>query len=139
MLNIMTTLVASHYSTDDYLFFLLNLGIIAGYLGIVITVLFAGRLIPAISILFSKRSRASMAVFFIVASITRIEFAYEAVTPSYDPQFTVSPYAIYSRLCREPIPNHQLVLHVLQVIFIWAMMFCVAHDLLTRFTIKDEE
>lgn len=139
---LMTTLAAVHYTARDYVFFLLNLGIVAGYLSIAITMLFAGRILPFITVFASKKSRLATAVFFVFASITRVEFAIESVTPGSDGTIYLqnAPTSFYAFLCRVPVTDQALWLHIVQFISVWAMLLLLGHDFITRFkVIRDDE
>lgn len=139
MINIMTMLFLIHYSFDEYLFFLLNLGVVAAYIAIIITNLFAYRMIPALTVFTSRKTRWATALFFLISTITRLEFSYETLNPTYDPSYTSGPYAGYVRICQIPLTNHDLSLHVIQLFAVWAMIIFLAHDLLTRFKIVSDK
>lgn len=138
--TIMTTVVgAAAYTTLDYAFFLLNLGIIAAYMTLVVVMAFPGKIMPVLCYVFSKRSRWSVAAFFFMASLTRAELAWNAVNESQIAQCPNIAVHAHRVVCLVEVSPSIIILHILQVIVVWLMLYFLGRDLFTKFKIVRTE
>jgi len=136
----MMTLVNSvSYTGRDYIFFLLNLAIMAAYMTLVVTMLFPARIMPILSYIFSKRSRLSVAIFFFTATLTRAELAWAAVNHTQSADCPNSLFPTRQVFCFVDISTAAIGLHVLQAVFVWLMLIFLASDLIGKLKIDDGE
>jgi hypothetical protein len=137
--TIMMTLVNTiHYTSMDYVFFLLNLAIIAGYMTAVVTTVFPCKVMPVLYYLFSKRTRWATAGFFLVAALTRAELAWKVVANKDGGQCPDKVFPSSHISCYVDISNLSLGLHVLQAILVWLMLIFLAIDFVRKFTLDEE-
>ena len=135
---IMTSILSYNYSWSDYAFFLLNLGIIAAYLCLAIVFLFSRVLLPKLNVFLSKSTRLSVAAFYVIASITRADLAWNAVNKGgiECPNATVHAHKV---VCVFDVDNSFLTLHGIQVVAAWIMVVLFIRDILYRFKVVGDK
>lgn len=107
------------YQTPDYLFFILNIVVVAAYLSAAVTLLFSHYALPILGDITRRSTRLFGAIFFIVASATRVELAYHAVVQE--------PYLNLTN--SSSVPIHVNIEHAIQAVSIWIFLGFVAKDL----------
>jgi hypothetical protein len=105
----------------DYLFFLSNLGIIAGYGAAAISLAFAHKLFPAICHFLGRWTRVAGVSFFVLCALTHAEMAFHIIVQ--EPLLNAGPG-------EEPIPWHMVLIHAPQAVSILAFLSLTVRDAL---------
>jgi hypothetical protein len=113
-------MLGTAYQTPDYLFFVLNIVVVAAYLSAAITLLFSRRVLPILGDIARPSTRIFGALFFVMASVTRVELAYHAVVQE--------PYLNLAN--DSSVPMHVNIEHAIQAVSIWIFLAFLAKDLI---------
>jgi hypothetical protein len=112
-------MIGETYQTPDYAFFVLNIIVVAAYLSAAVTLMFSKRILPILGDITRSSTRIFGAIFFVVASVTRVELAYHAVVQE--------PYLNLTN--SSSVPVHVNVEHAIQAVSIWIFLAFMAKDL----------
>ena len=112
-------MIAASYQTPDYMFFVLNVVIVCGYITTALVLMFSRKMLPLLRVILGRNTRIAGAAFFLIASITRAELAWKVVVQE--------PYLNLTN--PDSAPTHVNFLHLIQALLLWTFIILAARDM----------